>query len=165
MSVEHPLAPRWRRLVSLCYESLLLLAVILVAGMLFQLLFSRLAGTPAQFAFLILVLYGYFAWCWRRSGQTLAMKTWRLQLRNRANQLPSLWQVSLRFALCLLVYAPLIPLWAYTKHVPDMKWLLWLGLAWMALPWLWALIDREQQCLHDRLSGIRVVLLPIHRAD
>ncbi|QDQ26600.1 RDD family protein [Chitinimonas arctica] len=166
MTIEHPLAPRGRRLVSLCYESLLLLAVLVAAGMLFELLLpAGLIGTPVEFTYLLLVMFGYFAWCWRRSGQTLAMKTWRLQLRGTDNRLPSWRAIVLRFAIALLMYAPLLPALVSRKHVPDMPWLPWLACIWAALPWLWSLLDREHQALYDRLAGTRIVLLPINRAD
>lgn len=176
MPLEHPLAPLWRRLVALCYESLLLCAVLLVSGGAFQLLLGG-AGIPAtQIAasplwrnvmgvYWLAVLYGYFAWCWGRGGQTLAMKTWRLQLRTPANQLPAPRAIAIRFLLALLAYAPLLPAYVYGKHVPGLKWLFWACCGLAALPWLWALVDKEKQTLLDRLAGTRVVLLPVTRAD
>ncbi|WP_269533720.1 RDD family protein [Chitinimonas sp. BJYL2] len=165
MSQNHPLASRRRRLVALVYESLLLLAISLAAGMLSQMLLSRFAGTPVEFMFLLACWFGYFAWCWRRSGQTLAMKTWRLQLRAADNQLASWRAMGVRFALGVLVYLPIAPAWIYARYNPDMKWVLWASLIWAALPWLWSLVDRDKQLLHDRLAGLHIVLLPINRAD
>ena len=30
--------------------------------------------------FILVVLAGYFLWCWLRGGQTLAMRAWRIRL-------------------------------------------------------------------------------------
>jgi uncharacterized RDD family membrane protein YckC len=35
-------------------------------------------------AVLLFVVFGYFGWCWTRSGQTLGMKAWRIELRSSA---------------------------------------------------------------------------------
>ncbi|HEY9100495.1 RDD family protein [Chitinimonas sp.] len=176
MPHEHPLAPLWRRLVALCYESLLLCAVLMVSGGAFQLLLGGAGIGATQIAdspvwrnvlgvYLLAVLYGYFAWCWGRGGQTLAMKTWRLQLRTQANQLPGARAITVRFLLVLVAYAPPLPTYVYGKHMPNLKWLFWTSCVLAALPWLWALVDKEKQTLFDRLAGTRVVLLPVARAD
>ncbi|GAB3263066.1 RDD family protein [Chitinimonas naiadis] len=176
MPIEHPLAPLWRRLVALCYESLLLCAVLLVSGGAYQLLLGG-AGIPAteiaasplwrnlMGAYWVAILYGYYAWCWGRGGQTLAMKTWRLQLRSADHQLPGARAITIRFIIALLVYLPPLPLWYYSKHVPQMKWLFWISCVLAALPWLWAMLDKQKQTLHDRLAGTQIVLLPVSRVD
>ncbi|QNM96330.1 RDD family protein [Chitinimonas koreensis] len=167
MTLEHPLAPRGRRLLTLCYESLLLLAISLAGGMLFQLAWpgngSDAVRRYVEFAYWMTLLFGYFAWCWRRSGQTLAMKTWRLRLVAEGGGAPGWRAMTIRFALALVFYGPLVPVWLWVRHNPDMKWLQWATYAWFALPWLWTWLDRERQLLHDRLAGTRVVLLPIAR--
>ncbi|MFC4160192.1 RDD family protein [Chitinimonas lacunae] len=165
----HPTAPRWRRLVSLCYEALLLVAVLMACGMLFDLVLGRLAPgsqgqswrSHLQFVYLLAMLWGYFIWCWRRSGQTLAMKTWRLRLDARSGGRANLKSLSLRFTLAVLMLGPALPLWIEARHRPELKWLGWAALVWAALPYLWAWLDRDRQFLHDRLAGTRLVLLPI----
>lgn len=161
-----PLAPRWRRLMALSYEGLLLLALILVCGGLFQLLFAAQAGQPLQFLFLLTVLFGHFAWCWQRTGQTLAMKVWRLKLlgttAGHASDTPvSLRQVAIRFAMVAVAFLPLAPAWVWAKHHPGERWVLWLALLWLALPYLWAWVDRDRQFLHDRLAGTHIGLKPL----
>lgn len=166
-----PFAPRWRRLLALCYESLLLLAVLFAVAMLYQLLLG-LAGVPATaiagsalwrnllgLAWL-LALLAYFAWCWGRSGQTLAMKTWRLHLQRRGGGAVGWRIMALRFTLALLCYGPLVPMWVWARHDAAHVWLKWLGLALAVLPAAWSLFDRDRQFLHDRLAGSEIRLLP-----
>jgi uncharacterized RDD family membrane protein YckC len=123
------------------YESLLLLGVLSVAFLVPHLIGGLVWGksAPGALAWLhiYVVLGGYFIWCWCRSGQTLAMQTWRLKLENaRPGERLSWRQAVLRYTLC------------------------WFSLAFVGLGLWWALIDRDRQFLHDRLAGTRLVLLP-----
>ncbi|WP_374347837.1 RDD family protein [Chitinimonas sp.] len=169
MSETLALAPLWRRLVSLCYDTLLLIALVLAGAMLFQLVWPGDAGSAVrrytEFAYMVALLFGYFSWCWRRSGQTLAMKTWRLRLRSTTRNQPGWLAIAIRFTLVFCAFMPLSPAWIWSKHVPGMRWLLWLACAWAALPYLWALIDRDRQFLHDRLAGTCIELMPIAPRD
>jgi len=138
-SVE--LAGLRRRLASMLYESMLLLGVLALTFLVPYLLLGVgfEIAPPGWFAWLhIFVVLGlYFVWYWRRHGQTLAMQTWRLQLVDvddgRSLPLGRCW---LRYALC------------------------WPSVLLFGLGLLWALVDRDRQFLHDRLTGGRIVLLP-----
>ena len=85
----------------------------------------------------------FYVWCWRKTGQTLGMKSWRLQLQglnsqdqNQVQQLPGWKECWLR---CLL--APL-------------------SMAIFGIGYLWCLVDKQGNCLHDIYSNTKVVLLP-----
>ena len=121
-----------RRLASLLYEAVLLVAVAFFAASVF---YFASGGAPlegwllrAHQLFLAAVFAAYFLWCWLRGGQTLAMKTWRVRLVG-----VSPGRALLRFLFALV----LVPTGASI---------------------LWALFDREGQFLHDRLAGTRLVL-------
>lgn len=78
----------------------------------------------------------YFIWCWTHGGQTLAMKTWRIQVVDKHGG-PLSWQVALvRYCVavagCLMAGAGL---------------------------W-WALLDKDRLFLHDRLAHTRLQLKP-----
>src|SRR5689334_13293062 len=72
-----------RRLICMAYESLLLLGVAFFAGLLFL---GASGASPSAWmrhafqVYLFLVIGLYLIVSWRRSGQTLAMKTWKLRL-------------------------------------------------------------------------------------
>lgn len=124
-----------RRLASMLYESLLLLAVVFLAGFPFAGLAADSAGSLARAAFqfyLLLVMASYFCWFWTHGGQTLAMKTWRLRVASKTGQPLALPAALLRFILA----------------IPSV--LLGLGI-------LWAVFDPDRQFLHDRLAGTRLV--------
>lgn len=165
MSNTLPPAPLWRRLLSLVYEAFLVFAMVMASGAAFQLLLPGLAGSPLEFAFVISILLGHFAWCWRRSGQTLAMKVWRLRLVDVQGATVAMRAVLIRFTASVLAFVPMAPAWAWAKHHPADKWLLWLSVAWALLPYVWALLDKQRLFLHDRLAGTRMVLVPIVRVE
>ena len=129
-----------RRLASMLYESILLFAIGFLATWLFQFAAGtlRIDGwrTHVLQLFLITVFALYFLWCWLRSGQTLAMKTWRIRLVAREGHrriAPA--SALLRFLFALLLVPTLVGI-------------------------LWALVDRDRQFLHDRLAGSLLVPVP-----
>lgn len=131
-----PSASLRRRLASLLYDGLLLLALWFVAGFLVVGLFPEPPsgwGRLAFQAYLLLVTGVYFVWFWRRGGQTLAMKTWRIRLVGTQGQPLSLAQAWLRFVLAAL------------------------GTVSFGAGFLWAVLDRQRLFLHDRLAGTRLV--------
>jgi len=126
-----------RRLLSLVYEILLLVAIALLAGgaaaALAQItnpaytrLFTQVTGIGTCAA--------YFVWQWHRSGQTLPMKTWRMRLETVDGMRLTVPRALLRATLATAGY-------------------LLLGISV-----IWVFIDRDRQFLHDRLAGTRLVV-------
>lgn len=138
-AIALPPASFLARVAAMIYESLLVAAVIFVAS-----LVTVLKGVdlhvPWQMLlfrfYLLLVLFAYFSTFWLRSGQTLAMKTWRIRLVNQTGAPLTLKQAALRFVLAFL------------------------GLLLAGIGFWWALFDRDQQFLHDRIAGTRLIRVP-----
>jgi uncharacterized RDD family membrane protein YckC len=130
------LAPLGRRLLSLIYEALLLAALLWCAALLFGAIEIEAASIHARAlfqAYLVLVTGAYFTWQWTHGGQTLPMKTWRLRLVTVLGEAPGRRLAWLRYAIAFA------------------------GALAGGLGFLWALVDRDRQFLHDRLAGTRVV--------
>lgn len=122
-----------RRLFSLLYETLVLFGVMFVAVLAFM-LFRDPHAVGAKYFFqiyLFLVLLWYFTWFWTHGGQTVAMRAWRFRLERVDGKPVRFAQACLRFLLG------------------------WLSL----ISIVWALFDRDQQFLHDRLAGTRLVMV------
>ncbi|MDE2397186.1 MAG: RDD family protein, partial [Burkholderiales bacterium] len=71
-----------RRLACFVYEGLLLFGVVMVAGLVYGVAIGQRdpqVGHSGLQALLFAVIGAYFIWFWSRSGQTLAMKTWRIR--------------------------------------------------------------------------------------
>lgn len=127
-----------RRLASALYDLLLLAAVLLVATF----PFLALVGGDASHGwrrhllqvYVLIVAGVYFVAFWSRGGQTLAMKTWRIRVVRAESGGP------LTTARAVLRYLLAVP-----------------SLLAAGLGFLWALVDRDRQFLHDRLAGTAIV--------
>lgn len=81
----------------------------------------------------------YATWSWRRGGQTLGMRPWRIRVVARDGGAPGRGAAWLRFAVATL------------------------SLAAGGLGFWWAWFDREHLTWHDRASGTRVLRVPKRR--
>ncbi len=130
------LASLRRRLVSILYDGMLLMAWLfmagfLVVGLLPETVAERSSVAQTLFQIYLIAAAGlYFVLFWSRGGQTLAMKTWRIRVVTREGVALTWRQAWMRY------------FWA---------------LATLGLGILWAFVDREHQFLHDRLAGTRLV--------
>jgi uncharacterized RDD family membrane protein YckC len=138
------LASLRRRLASLLYESLPTFGVGAVIW------FAPLVALGTGFGVsvpgwlewlsLFLIMGIYFVFVWHRLGQTLAMRTWRLQLVDaETGKAASLRQCVIRYVFAwpsLLLLASGI------------------GVLWTAF------VDRDRQFIHDRLAGTCLVFDP-----
>jgi uncharacterized RDD family membrane protein YckC len=71
-----------RRLGAILYDSFLLVALLMLATALLLLLNGGQPIPPHTFlyqAYLLVVAYLYFDYCWRHGGQTLGMKAWKIR--------------------------------------------------------------------------------------
>ena len=137
-----PAALHWRVLAML-YDLLPLAAVWFAVAMLSYLLHGLTPVQPgsaaawATFAALLLIGFGYFALSWRRGGQTIGMRAWRLRLVDARDSavVPGWWRLALRCTVAVL------------------------SLATFGLGFLWSLLDRERRTWHDIASRTRVLRL------
>lgn len=132
-------APFLVRIAAMIYESLLVTAVVFVAALPFLYLVGTAETGWMRHVFqlyLLGILFAYFSAFWLRSGQTLAMKTWRIRLVNADGGTLTFRQALLRFFLALL------------------------GLLLAGAGFWWALFDRDRQFLHDRIVGTRLIRVP-----
>ena len=142
-----PTAPVWRRFAALVYDSFILLALSFAYGAVLTAAgaamhpdmphdYQPMFHSPLVIVGWFLVLAGFYAWFWKRGGQTIGMKTWRIQLVNTKPKPISWSQIGLR----ILVGIPAT---------------LCLGISY----WF-RLIDASGDCLHDKLSHTHVIVLP-----
>jgi uncharacterized RDD family membrane protein YckC len=159
-------APLPLRLAAMTYESVLLFGVVFIVTYLTLAVLHwehPLAGFRLWTlqAILFIAIGVYFVWCWHRSGQTLAMKTWHLRLLDRAGNTVSLARAVVRYVLAWHLFVPGFALLALfrTHEAIDLLWLAG-GFAVMLLP---AVFDSEGRLLHDRVLGTRVFHQPPRR--
>jgi uncharacterized RDD family membrane protein YckC len=148
-------APFLRRLAALAYDVLAVVAIVMVVGLLCQLATGgRLVAadthaiawwySPLQG----LVVAAYFVVSWRRGGQTLGMRPWKIRVSDLAGQ-----RVGKRAALVRLVVGalPLLLLGLYA--VAPLRVALWAPVVGWAVILLPATVDRRRRALHDMASG------------
>jgi len=129
-----------RRIAAMLYDLMLVVAMLFLATIPFV---AVRGGAPVETGenllyrlVIALVIYAFFVGFWSRSGRTLGMQSWRLQLEDRDGNVPSVGRASLRLAASLLSWIPL------------------------GLGFIWQLWDPQQLTWHDRISGTRLVYYP-----
>ncbi|MCP1726195.1 putative RDD family membrane protein YckC [Natronospira proteinivora] len=158
-----PPASLIRRLAAAFYDSLLVLAIWFL-GTLIILPFARGESFDAEnplFLLYLLLLTGlFFGWFWWRSGQTLGMRAWRLQVVSPEEAQAPPPNILIRVALVLgLIVSGLYGLVFLVMDTwPD--WWGAIALFPLLLSMSWSLVDAEQRCLHDILSRTRVIHIP-----
>jgi len=131
-------APLWRRLAAGAYDLLPLAAILMIAtALVFPITRAGIApGTLWFQAYLVLVVFAYYGISWRRGGQTIGMRTWRLRAVADDGAALSWRQIMLRFAVALVSLGTL-------------------GAGFVA-----ALFDPRRRTWHDVAAGTVVVVVP-----
>lgn len=125
-----------RRLVSMLYEGLVVFSILLIGFLMPQVVlsgFGWILSPRALWIHILVLLMIYFVWCWLNGGQTLPMKTWKLRIINADG-------------------SPLRPMQAVLRYL-----IAWPSILLLGVGIFWAIFDKDQQFLHDRLAGTRVV--------
>lgn len=129
-----------RRLGAVLYDSLLVLALLFLATIPY---IAIRGGDPVEtgdnLAYqvtLAVVIYAFFVGFWSRSGRTLGMQSWGLQLETPEGNTPTIGVATLRFFAAILSWLP------------------------AGLGFVWQLWDPDRLAWHDRLSATRLVHYP-----
>ena len=140
------------------YESLLLFGVLFVAALIFD------VATQSRHAlmlrherelWLFVVLGMYFVFFWSRSGQTLAMKTWRIRVVDDIREKLPIIKAIVRYCLAWMWFLPGL---AIAGQFGLKTWssvtVLGIGAGLWALT---AVFDEDHQFLHDKLAKTRLI--------
>ena len=133
-ALQAPSIPR--RLAAALYDALLMVAIMFIATYPFLAFFGDATQGWRRHllqAWIVFVVGSYFVWFWTRGGQTLPMKTWHIRLVRHDGAAVGTARAIHRFVLAML------------------------GAAALGLGFAWALVDRDRQFLHDRLSGTALI--------
>ncbi len=140
------LASFWKRLFAWVYDLLGALGIFILALVVGELVlylvtlpwvddFSQISeaasSNPFWGLYLFLTVQYYYVWCWVKGGQTVGMKTWRLQLYKKNGQLLS-WKE------------------AYIRSILSLG----------GISNIWSLVDEKRRGLHDLIFDTRIVELP-----
>jgi len=129
----------FRRLFAIFYDIFLLTAILFIVSAIATALNHGTAINPDNAIYPLFVLiifalsYLYFAWFWIHGGQSLGMKTWRIQLQSINNHKIGWKTASIRFVTAIFSWAVL------------------------GMGYLWALFDKKNRCWHDLASKTTLV--------
>ena len=129
-----------RRLGAILYDCLLVFALLMMVATPFIAIRGGETIEPqtdiVYRLILAAVIYSFFVGFWTRTGRTLGMQSWGLQLETPDGNRPSFSAATIRFFAALISWAPL------------------------GLGFFWQLWDAEHLTWHDRLSKTRLVYYP-----
>lgn len=159
-----------RRIILNLYEMLVLMGVAAFLFLLPHLVIGVVLNVTAPAWFLLahiyLVLAFYFAWYWTKSGQTLAMQTWKIQMVGQDGQILTRSQALKRYAFGSLWLIPAAIILFISLRVGNSEKMgAYFSIVFFSVTlFLWplsALLDRKgRQTLPDRWANTRLVQLP-----
>lgn len=121
------------------YDGLIILALMMLAAALALPITKgeHIAFQDPLFTlYLMSIWFAYFAWCWKRMGQTLGMRVWRIHLVTETEGGFSVWSCLLRFVGAFISAAA------------------------AGLGYLWSFFDKKKRCWHDMLSKSQLIYRP-----
>ena len=131
-----------RILGAIFYDTMIVFAIIFVAAQWFPMVPAQYQSMPAMIIFKQIYVLGitflYFGYSWRRGGQTIGMKSWRLRIQNSESI-----ETAISWRQCLIRYS-----------VSIFSWLL------AGLGFLWTLFNADHRSWHDLASNTRLIVLP-----
>ena len=136
----------FRRLFAIFYDCFLLIAILFIFSAIATVLNNGKSIEPgdALYPFFVILVFSlcylYFVWFWIHGGQSLGMKTWRIQLQScdpeRNSNRPIDWKIAaIRFFSAIVSWSV------------------------FGLGFLWAFFDKKNRCWHDLIS--KTVLLDL----
>ena len=117
MNTDPTLASFWRRIGAMLYDTILVLALILLASLPVTYFFHESIQTPSLpkhlfQLYLLLIWLGYFVFFWHKYSQTPGMKVWKLTLHAPSPLSYSSAALRWLYAWTHLLIFPLLPtLW------------------------------------------------------
>lgn len=139
-----------RRLAAMFYDSLLCIAIMIATTGFYMLVQSKISGSeeyaaqvesgatlndPFLFPILLVTLFGFFGFFWTRTGQTLGMQVWHIQIQSGAKESITWTQSLIRFVTALV------------------------SLSTLCVGYLWVIFDpkkRSWQCIASNSEVIRI---------
>jgi len=91
------------------------------------------AGNIFFMAYLLVVSFAYFGFCWTRSGQTLGMSSWKIRLVDSKTRQSVGWACAAKRCAAAMV-----------------------SLGALGIGFIWMIFDHDSRTVHDRISGSHI---------
>lgn len=96
-----------RRFIAIIYDTLLLFSILFFAAALVMPITNGKISILYQL-YLFIVCFFYFSISWKRGGQTVGMKAWRIKLQSTNEQAVTWQQVTIRFFMAIISWFTVI---------------------------------------------------------
>lgn len=140
---------------ALLYEAVLLFGVLFFVSALTHTLWPAADEFPGALRIAMFFVLGfYFTWCWHKTGQTLAMKTWHVRLVGDGSGPIGWGRAALRYGLAwwLLLPGYVAVFLADLKGVAALLALI----VGFVVAWGMRYVDPQHRGLHDRIAKTRL---------
>lgn len=172
---EHVIAGVWVRLLAVLYDGMLLLAMLFLVSVVLvsvgTVLFGEVGSQANQAQKLptwyqnwilspsfVLTLVGFYGIFWRKTGQTLGMQTWRLQVVTSSGTLLT-WRQSAIRIVCACIVPAVCALLGGLIH-KSYNGMAFSGIFGFLLNYLFCLVHPKGLAVHDWLSNTVTVRIP-----
>ena len=128
--------PFWRRMAAFVYDGFIIFSLLMLATTIALFINQGDSLLPHRSLFLLylIIMTGLLlTWCWHRGGQTVGMLAWKIKIVDNHDQLITWKRALLRYILSLASFI------------------------FCGVGFIWCLIDKEHQSLHDRLARTKLI--------
>lgn len=131
-----------RLLGAIFYDTIIVFTIIFIAAQWFPLIPEAMQTLLWMKIFkqiyVLSLCFIYFAYSWQRGGQTIGMKSWRLQIiqNNGSNNKLSWSQCFVRYTVAILSWLP------------------------FSLGFIWTHLNKQNLSWHDKASKTRLIVIP-----
>ncbi len=151
-----PPASLFKQLLAILYDSLLIISILFLAtALLLPFNQGEAVGGPFYNLYLLINIFIFYSWFWRKSGQTLGMKVWKIRIIDDYGYNPS-WPISfLRLISATFPPAVFLAVNKYFNLLQENRNIIMAtGLVFL-LGYLLRLV--RPYTLHDRISQTRII--------
>lgn len=121
---------------AILYDTIAVAAIWFFAAFIVVILRRGEAVSPGNIffmAYLLVVSFAYFGFCWTRSGQTLGMRSWKIRLVDSKTRQSVGWACAAKRCAAAM-----------------------LSLGVLGIGFIWMIFDHDSRTLHDRISGSHI---------
>lgn len=154
--LDCPPAGLFKQLIAMLYDSFLIAALLFIAtAILLPFNHGDAINGPLYNLYLVVVIFVFYAFFWKKGGQTLGMKAWKIRIIDEYGYNPA-WSIGfLRLLIAAFLPVAFLSFNQYFNFVHDTKTLSIICIVLFLFGYLVRLI--RPFTLHDRLSQTKVV--------
>ncbi len=152
-----------RKIAAIIYECVLLFGITFIIALFYAVVVKQNHALYQRLGLqlLVFIILGiYFIICWCISGQTLAMKTWRIQLKTINNKNINYLTAIKRYVLCwVYLLMPTIIVVYFSTSQTLVKYFFIIFFFNIVINILYMHFSAHKQFIYDKLLGLHIIQL------